>query len=195
MHDPRSWHLEAAHRFLCYLKGSLGRCLLFKANVHLNIDGYCDADWASCLDDRRSTSGFCVFVGENLVSWRSKNQPVVSRSTTEAEYRAMSVCFSELLWLKDLLLELKLLRRGPLNLWCDNKSTINIANNLVQHDRIKHVEIDRSFIKERLNEDTLKLSHVNSRGQIVDGLTKGFGVKECSLVCDKMEMIDIYHPS
>jgi hypothetical protein len=78
MHDPRSGHLEAAHRNLRYLKGSPGRGLLFKANVRLNIDGYCDADWASCLDDGRSTSGFCVFVGGNLVSWRSKKQPLVS---------------------------------------------------------------------------------------------------------------------
>jgi hypothetical protein len=104
------------------------------------------------------------------------------------------VCFSELLWLKGLLSELKLIRRGPLNLWCD-KSAINIANNPVQHDRTKHVEIDRFFIKEQLDEGTLKLSHVNSRGQIVDFLTKGLGVKECSLVCDKMGMTYIYHSS
>jgi hypothetical protein len=82
-----------------------------------------------------------------------------------------------------------------LNLWCDNKSAINIANNPVQHDRTKHVEIDRFFIKERLDEGTLKLSHVNSGGQIADCLTKVLGVKECSLACDKMGMIDIYHPS
>jgi hypothetical protein len=77
MHDPRSGHLEAAHRILRYL--SPGRGLLFKANKHLNVDGYCDADWATCLDDIRSTSGFCFFVAGNLVSWRSKKQLVVSR--------------------------------------------------------------------------------------------------------------------
>jgi hypothetical protein len=89
------------------------------------------------------------------------------------EYRAMFVCLSELLWMKGLLSELKLLRKGQLNLWCDNKSEINIANNPVKHDRMKHVEIDRFFIKERLDEGTLKLTHVNSRGQIADCLTKG----------------------
>lgn len=113
---------------------------MFKANGHLNVEGYCDADWASCLDDRRSTFGFCVFVGVNLVSSRRKKQLVVSRSTTEAEYRAMSVCLCEMLWMKGLLSELKAtIRRGPLKLWCDNKSAINIANYLVWHDRTKHV--------------------------------------------------------
>jgi hypothetical protein len=108
-----------------------------------------------------------------------------------AEYRAISVCLSELLWMKGLLSELKLLLwRGLLNLWCDNKSAINIANNPVQ----QHVEIDR-FFKEWLDEGTLKLSHVNSEGQIANCLTKGLGVKECSSACDKIRMIDIYYPS
>jgi hypothetical protein len=97
MHDPRSGHLEAAHQILRYLKGNPGRGLLFKANGHLNIDGYCDANWATLLDDRRSTSSFCIFVRGNLVSWRSKKQPMVFRSTAEAEYRATYVLLSELM--------------------------------------------------------------------------------------------------
>ena len=105
------------------------------------------------------------------------------------------MCLSEMLWMKGLLSELKLLRKGPLNLWCDNKSAINIANNPVQHDRTKHVEIDRFFIKERLEEGTLKVSHVTSGEQITNCLTKGLRSKECSVACNKMGMIDIYHPS
>jgi hypothetical protein len=195
MHDPRSGHLDAVNQILRYLKGSPGKGLWFKRNGHLNVDGYCDADWASCLDDRRSTSGYCVFVGGNLVSWRSKKQPVVSKSTAEAEYRAMSQGLSEMLWVRNLLSELKLLRKGPLNLWCDNKSAINIANNPVQHDRTKHVEIDRFFIKEKLDDGIIKISHVTSSEQIADCLTKGLENKECSSACNKMGMIDIYHPS
>jgi hypothetical protein len=77
MHEPRSGHMDVVHRILRYLKGTPGKGLWFKANGHLTVDGYSDADWASCLDDRRSTSGYCVFVGGNLVAWRSKKQPAL----------------------------------------------------------------------------------------------------------------------
>jgi hypothetical protein len=195
MHDPRDGHLEAAQRILRYLKGTPGKGLWFKSNGHLNVDGYCDADWASCLDDRRSTSGYCVFVGGNLVSWRSKKQSVVSKSTAEAEYRAMSQGLGEMLWVRNLLRELKILRQGSLKVWCDNMSAINIANNPVQHERTKHVEIDRFFIKEKIDAGIISLAYVRSRQQVADCLTKGLGSKECNLACDKMGMIDIYHPS
>ena len=114
MHDPRSGHLDAVYRILIYLKSSPWKGLMFKSHGHLNVEGYCDADWASCLDDRRSTSGYCVFVGGNLVSWRSKKQSVVSRSTTEAEYWALSLGVSEMLRVRNLLSELNVLRKGPL---------------------------------------------------------------------------------
>jgi hypothetical protein len=195
MHDPRSGHLDVVYQILRYLKRSPGKGLMFKSHAHLNVEGYCDADWASCLDDRRSTSGYCVFVGGNLVSWRSKKQSVVSRSTAEAEYRAMSLVVSEMLWIKNLLSELNIMRKGPLKIWCDNKSAINIANNPVQHDRTKHVEIDHFFIKEKLDDGTIELSHVSSSNQVADCLTKALGVKECNIACNKMGMIDIYHPS
>jgi hypothetical protein len=85
----------------------------------------------------------------------------------------MSLVVCEMLWLKSLLIELKVLRRGPLKIWCGNKSAINIPNNPVQHDRTKHVEIDQFFIKEKRDDGTLELYYVNSRGQITDCLTKG----------------------
>ena len=99
------------------------------------------------------------------MSWRSEEQAVVSRSTAEAEYRAMSLVVCEMLWIRSLLSELNVLRKGASKLWCDNKSAINIANNPVQHDRTKHVEVDHFFIKEQIDEGTLELNHVISREQ------------------------------
>ena len=177
------------------MKGTPGKGLLFKSHGHLVVDGYCDVDWASYLDGRRSTSGHCVFVGGNLVSWRSKKRPVVSKSTAEAEYRAMSQGLSELLWIRNLSEELKILKTSCMNVWCDNKPAINIANSPIQHDMTKHVETDRFFIKEKLDAEIIKIGYVSSGQQIADCLTKGLGTRECSLACDKMAMIDIYHPS
>jgi hypothetical protein len=107
----------------------------------------------------------------------------------------MSLVVSEMLWVRNLLSELNVLRKGSMRIWCDNMSAINIANNPIQYDRTKHVEIDRFFIKEKLDDGTIELRYVYSSGQIADSLTKGLGVKDCNDACDKMGMIDIYHPS
>ena len=90
MHDPRQPHLDAVYMILRYLKAAPGKGVMFTKNNHLGVESYTDADWAGCLDDRRSTSGYCTFVGGNLVTWRSKKQPVVALSSAEAEYRAMA---------------------------------------------------------------------------------------------------------
>jgi hypothetical protein len=187
--------MELVYKILRYLKGTPGRGLWFKKNMHLDLEGYCDADWASSRDDRRSTSGYCVFVGGNLVSWRSKKQAVVARSTAEAEYRAMALSLCEMLWLKGLLKELRVLRNETMMLHCDNVAAINIANNPVQFDRTKHVEIDRFFIKEKLDSGVLRLEYVKSRSQLADCFTKGLGPSENELSCNKMGMIDIFSPS
>ena len=108
---------------------------MFNSHGHLNMESNCDVDWASCLDGRRSTSSYYyVFVGENLVSWRSKKQSIISRSTVETEYQAVSLSVSEMLWVKNLLSELNMLLNVPLRVWCNNKFAIDISINPVQHD-------------------------------------------------------------
>ena len=88
MHDPHSVHMDAVIRILRYLKSRPDRGLLYSCHGNLRVECYTDADWVGSLDDRRSTSGYCTFVGGNLVTWRSKKQNVVTRSTAEAEFRA-----------------------------------------------------------------------------------------------------------
>ncbi|PON56572.1 hypothetical protein PanWU01x14_179850 [Parasponia andersonii] len=147
MHDPREIHLQAAYRVLHYLKGSPGKGILFKKNDRLTLEAYTDADYAGSMMDRRPMTGYCTFLGGNLVTWRSKKQNVVARSSAESEFKAMAQGVCELLWLKIILDDLKVKYEGPMKLYCDNKSAINIAHNPVQHDRTKHNEIDRHFIK------------------------------------------------
>uniref|UniRef100_A0ACD5X204 Uncharacterized protein n=1 Tax=Avena sativa TaxID=4498 RepID=A0ACD5X204_AVESA len=168
MHDPRSGHLTAVNRILRYLKGCPGKGILFSNHGHLRVEGYTNADWAGCLDDRRSTSGYCMFVSGNLVSWRSKKQSVVARSTTEAEFRAMASGLCELMWLQLLLDELRVCGNTRLQLYCDNQATINLINNHVHHDRTKHVGIDRHFIKEKLDDGTLQIGYVKTVDQLAE---------------------------
>ena len=98
--------MNAMYQILRYLKGASGKGLIFRKHGHFNIEGYCDSDWAICANDRKSTSGCCMFVGGNLVSCKSKKQSIVARSTTEAEYRDINVGVAEMLWLRTLLTKL-----------------------------------------------------------------------------------------
>ncbi|CAL9005201.1 unnamed protein product, partial [Prunus brigantina] len=135
MHSPSVSHRNAVDRILRYSKLAPGKGLMFSKNRDLEVVGYTDADWAGSITDRRSTSGYFTFVGGNLVTWRSKKQNVVSRSSAEAnEERLMAHGVCELLWIRRLLTELGFKPGKPMELHCDNKSAIDIAHNPVQHD-------------------------------------------------------------
>ena len=195
MHDPRKDHTDAVYQILRYLKGALRKGLIFRKHRHFNIEDYCDSDSASCANDRKSTSGYCMYVEGNLIFWQSKKQSVVERSTAEAEYRAIAVGVVEMLWVRTLQIELRMNEESHMRLWCDNKSEISIANNTMQHDRTKHIKIDRFFIREKLDSRILKLSHVSTEDQVADCLTKGHGPVCLSRLCDKMGFVDIFRLS
>lgn len=169
--------------------------MLFAPNGHLEVQGYVDSDWAGSVDDRRSISGYCTFVGGNLVTWRSKKQNVVARSSAEAEYRAMALGVSELLWTRSLLGELGFLPTGPMKLFCDNKAAICIAHDPVQHDRTKHIEIDRHFIKEKISGGILCIPYVKTGDQLADVLTKSLSSRDFVPIIDKLGMRNIFAPT
>jgi hypothetical protein len=195
MHCPSEDHMDAVMRIIRYLKTAPGKGLMFSKNNHLNIDGYTDADWAGSATDRRSTSGYFTFVGGNLVTWRSKKQKVVALSSAEAEFRGMAKGLCELLWLKKLLTEIGFPPTSMMNLFCDNKAAIAIAQNPVQHDRTKHVEVDRHFIKQKLEANVVQFPFVKSGDQLADILTKAVAGRDFHNSLNKLGIEDIFAPT
>lgn len=195
MHSPYEEHLEAVYRILRYLKSNPGKGLYFKKTNDRDVSIFTDADWAGSVIDRKSTTGYCAYVWGNLVTWRSKKQGVVARSSAEAEFRAMAQGICELLWIQKLLEELKLKIDLPLKLFCDSKAAISIAHNPVQHDRTKHIEIDRHFIKEKIVSGTICLPYVTSNEQTADILTKSLARPNFERLIVKLGMTNIYAPT
>ena len=147
------------------------------------------------MDDRRSTSGYFTFVCGNLVTWKSKKQNIVARSSAEAEFKGMTLGLCEALWLRLLLQDLGYLSKQLIRLFCDNKAACGIAHNLVQQDRTKHVEVDKFFIKEKFDDKIVKLPKIRSEDQLADILTKpAVSSRVFSKFLDKLDMCDIYAP-
>jgi hypothetical protein len=141
MHDPREPHLTAMKRILLYLQGTSDYGLLLRHLSSSDLVVYTDADWAGCPDTHCSTSGYAVFLGDNLVSWSAKRQTVVSCSSTEAEYCAIANGVAAATWLRQLLHELQTPSSRCTLVYCDN-----ISANPVQHQRTKYVKIDLHFV-------------------------------------------------
>src|SRR3954469_12494789 len=119
MSNPRSSHLLAAKRILRYLKGTVGFGLFYRRSAHsLTIGSYSDADWAGSPDTRRSTTGFCVFLGPNLISWIAKKKQTISHSSAEAEYRSLTHVCAKSTWILHLLKELRFSPTSPALLFC-----------------------------------------------------------------------------
>ncbi|KAL4032687.1 hypothetical protein IC575_005768 [Cucumis melo] len=195
MQAPYEKHMEVVNRILRYLRTTPGKGLMFRKTNIKTIEAYTDSDWAGSVIDKKSTSSYCTFVWGNLVTWRSKKQSVVARSSAKAEYRAMSLEICEEIWLQKVLSDLYQECETPLKLFCDNKAAISIANNPVQHDRTKHVEIDRHFIKERLDSGSICIPYIPSNQQVADVLTKGLLRPLFNLCVSKLGLIDIYVPT
>ena len=171
MSNPTSLHLEAAKRALRYLRGTLHHGICFSPGP-LSLTAFSDADWAGDPTDRRSTTGLLVFLGPNPISWSAKKQPTVSRSSTEAEYRALATTAAELSWFRILFKELKIFLPYVPVIWCDNVSAIALSANPVFHSRTKHLEVDYHYVREKVLHRDLKIGFVSGKDNMADIFTK-----------------------
>ena len=173
MHDPREEHFVALKRIIRYIKGTPTLDLHLCKSSSTQLITYTDADWVGCPDIRRSTSGYCLFLGDNLISWSSKCQPTLSRSSAEGKYRGVANVVAESCWIRNLLLELHRSLHKATIVYCDNTSAIYLTGNPVNHQRTKHIEVDVHFVRERVAKGQVHVLHVSSRSQYADIFTKG----------------------
>lgn len=186
MQAPTLKHLQAVKRILRYIKGTLDYGLRILSQSSLTLYGFSDADWAGCSITRRSTSGFCIYLGSNCISWSSRKQPTVARSSAEAEYRSLASAAAELTWLTYILRDVGVSLYTPPVLYCDNLSALYMTVNPILHARTKHIELDYHFVREKVAKGALITKFVCSFDQIADIFTKGLSNSHFMLLRSKL---------
>ena len=189
---PWSTHYVAVLRILWYLKGTLFHDLFYSTQSPLILRAFSDANWVGDPTDYRSTIGYCFLLGSSLISWQRKKQTHVVRSSTEAEYCALTDNTFELLWLRWLLKDLGVSTSSATPLYCDNQSTIHITHNDVFHERTKHIEIDCHFIRYHFVHGAFKLISVSSKDQLANIFTKSHPKGRLHTLVDNLKLVS--HP-
>jgi hypothetical protein len=185
MHKPTTTHFAAAKRILRYLQGTLSLGIRFRSGSSF-LTAFTDFDWAGDPYDRRSTTGITVFLGNNPITWVSKKQHIVSRSSTEAEYRALASGAAELAWLHQVLCDLGVVLPHAPTMWCDNTSAIALASNPFFHSRTKHIEVDYHFVRERVVRGDLSLMFISTDDQLANLFTKPLSTQRFQRLTSKL---------
>jgi hypothetical protein len=172
LHAPTTLHLRAAKRVLRYVKGIIDMGLQISRSPSMLVSGFVDADWARCVDDRRPTGGFAVFLGTNLISWSARKQQTVSHSSTETEYKAIANATTEIMWIQTLLTELGIPHLAAASLWCDNLGATYLSGNPVFLAHTKHIEVDYHFVRERVARKQLEIRFISTSDQVAIGFMK-----------------------
>ncbi|XP_023741475.3 uncharacterized mitochondrial protein AtMg00810-like [Lactuca sativa] len=172
LHSPTDQHFQLVKRIMRYVKGTITHGLHFSCPDKSMLIGYSDADWATCIETRRSTYSYSIFFGGNLISWSAKKQLTVSRSSCESEYRAMANTAAELIWISHLLCDLNALPSSRPTLLCDNFSAIFLSQNPVAHRCAKHIDIDYHFVYELVLSGKLHTKFEPTKLQVADIFTK-----------------------
>jgi histone deacetylase 1/2 len=188
LHAPTTVHWSAVKRILRYVHGIINLGLHIRRSRSMLVSAFSDADWAGCVDDRRSTGGFAVFLSDNLISWTARKQPTVSRSSTEAKYKALANATAEMLWVQKLLTKLRVSHPPKALLWCDNLGAKYLSANPIFHARTKHIEIDFHFVRERVAQKLLEIRFIHTGDQVADGFTKALSIVKLRQFRDNLNL-------
>nr|GEU99287.1 cysteine-rich RLK (receptor-like protein kinase) 8 [Tanacetum cinerariifolium] len=184
MQSPTYFHMQPVKHVLRYLLNSPCQGFLLANDSTVQLKAYCDSDWASCPMTRRSTTGYCILLGDSPISWKSKKQAVVSRSLAEAEYMAMALTCCKVTWLVSLLKELVIKDLEPVDLHYDNQAALYITINLVFHARTTHIEV--YCVRDQLKARIIKPSYVHTKSQLADVFTKVVYVDQHTKLLSKL---------
>ena len=170
-------HWTVFKRIVRYLKLTIGHGIKISKSSTMLVSAYSDADQAGCVDDRRSTGGFAIFLGFYFISWSARKHATVSRSITQVEYKALANATTEIIWVQSILKELHVKNTQAPCLWCDNLGATYLSANPVFHARTKHIEIHFHFVRERVARKQLDIRFIHSRDQVADGFTKALPIR------------------
>ncbi|PKU82566.1 Retrovirus-related Pol polyprotein from transposon TNT 1-94 [Dendrobium catenatum] len=185
MHNPEAQHIFLLKKLLRYIKGTIQFGIPITKS-ELVLKSFTDADWAGDPSSRKSTSGFCSFLGKTLISWTVKKQHTVARSSTESEYRALAALTADIIWLRRLLSDFGIHQTSPTEMFCDNMSAIALANNPVFHARTKHIEIDQKFIRDHIQQNHIRLLPISTVDQPADIFTKPLSTPRFEMLRSKL---------
>ncbi|PKU59828.1 Retrovirus-related Pol polyprotein from transposon TNT 1-94 [Dendrobium catenatum] len=188
MHQPQDVHVYMLKRLLRYINGTLIYDIPITKSKPI-LQSFSEADWAGDPVSRKSTSGYCSFLGNTLVSWTVKKQHTVARSSTESEYRALASLTADVIWLRRVLEDFGVPNKSPTDIHCDNISAIALANNPVFHARTKHIEIDHRFVRDHIQSNNIRLLPISKVDQTAVILTKPLSTPRFHLLRNKLIVI------
>jgi hypothetical protein len=169
--NPRESHLTAVKRIFRYLKRTTNLVLLYRKYSDYQLVGFCDVDYDGDRIERKSTSGNCQFLGDNLISWASKSQETIDMSTAEAEYISVASYCTQLLWMKHQLEDYQI-NANSIPIYCNNTSDICLSKNPIPHSRAKHIEIKHHIIRDYVQKEILDIQFIDTGHQWADIFTK-----------------------
>ncbi|KAJ9696926.1 hypothetical protein PVL29_008922 [Vitis rotundifolia] len=176
--NPRSQHWKAAKKVLRYLQETKDLMLTYRCTNILDVVGFCDADFAGCIDDKKSTTGYIFVMAGGAVSWKSVKQTLTASSTMEAKYVACYEACRHAIWMQNFISALGVVDSisRPLKLFCDNSVTVAFSKNARSTSRSKHIDVKFYFVKEKVAESLIDIEYMSTKGMLADPLTKGLPI-------------------